>query len=747
MHLPLKEPLTPRYIHVNPTTNQIHLMVPIVGGQEISTDNTCQATAALKKFFDGGALSELNTYQSALIFDIGLLTQDNPLRVVKEERLTQINTYIEAVKAMRYSYGHTLNAFLAKPSNLYSIQLRPREQDSESRVINPAFNLARKNNSSGEPLSVLYHAMHHIFPSTTIAPRHPQAMLTTAVLGDLSPSPTFAEIVSVLTAQCKQCFGIEIDFTSYFNRLNNKVIKQTLNQASIDVLMGFDEDPATPEEYIDALLGTCAPNLWGTIPTPTSPFYSIPTTASVDEKTEQLSIITQFYLANLNVYCKAKGISIQNFGVILDGSPALSHDLTQAVSTALSAGNQTEQAICAFYANHTHEFGLSHPLTPEDITAVQQQFERTYRTITATKENPHMDDFMILNKEATGETAYFVTHQGAICVNFAEIVTLDVANQDYFARIRADFSEHPAEIPNKNEGIFAIVDIELETLLTRINDDQFQLLPEEVKEAYHALPGFQMRQFLFNVAKGKQIEAETLLTTTQHNTQILLQTPGIFTDYSGRTFHCTAYEYAYWAKDTHMCRMLEAHMEDDTKTLLLARVETMEQHGLAYQQEGQNFQTKHFDMTPLIKTIEEYIRGWNWWIRESDTHTLRAAQMKIGKAQRDVPAHIAQEYCRRDRSFGIIPEFHEKTLPRVLNYDNFEPSWFPLKSPSTGLGFDFAFARGGLPGVRSVWAGMPLCILDRLAMYELDDVRTAELAQSRANLSQPTNRVGMSQIG
>jgi hypothetical protein len=34
-------------------------MVPVVGGQEISTDNTCKATVALREFFDGGALRPL----------------------------------------------------------------------------------------------------------------------------------------------------------------------------------------------------------------------------------------------------------------------------------------------------------------------------------------------------------------------------------------------------------------------------------------------------------------------------------------------------------------------------------------------------------------------------------------------------------------------------------------------------------------------------------------------------------------
>ena len=54
MQIPLIEPKSTRYIHVNPVTNRVHLLVPFVGGQDISTDNTCQSNVELKAFFGGG---------------------------------------------------------------------------------------------------------------------------------------------------------------------------------------------------------------------------------------------------------------------------------------------------------------------------------------------------------------------------------------------------------------------------------------------------------------------------------------------------------------------------------------------------------------------------------------------------------------------------------------------------------------------------------------------------------------------
>ncbi len=488
-----------------------------------------------------------------MAFDIALLEAGNPQRAGKEARLAQIKVYIEAISAMHFSYGDAMTAFLARPSNLYSIQLRPRVQDNQSRVVNPAFNIERRNSAAGIPLSPLYNAMHSTYPSIAIAVRDPRTTLTTAVFSAIPASPSFEDIQRALGEQCLTLFGLTIDF-------KRRADGTEANRAAIDGLMGLGDD-ATSQEYIEGLLGACALDVWETIPTP--PFYSTSTATPVEEKTERLSIMTQFFLANLNVYCKAKSISAQNFGTMLDASPALSNELVSVVSTTLSAGDDVERVLCTFCNVNADEFELTRPLNAADVAAVKQTFERTWRTVTATKENPHMDDFMILDKEAVGETAKFVTHQGSICVDFADMVDAVAAsaNAAYFASVRADFAAHPAEIPHGNESVAGEIEVDIETLLARINDEQLERLPQAAKDACRGHPRFQARHFLSSVAKGTpdktdathvKTEAEALLTAHPANTQTLLRAQGVFTDYSGRTFNCTAYEYAYWAKDTHM---------------------------------------------------------------------------------------------------------------------------------------------------------------------------------------------------
>jgi len=269
MKIPFAEPMSPRYIYINPETNHVHLLVPLVQGQEISTDNTCKSTAALTEF-KKAALNELNTYKSALEFDLELLgDDDSPLKALKEARLTQINAYINAMPLMQEKYLSAIASQMSKTSsNLYSIQLRPHTQDPQSTVVNPVFSIERTNDANGIPKSALYNIMYGSYPHVTIAPLDPKSQLDAAVLGALSGLATdFTQIQAEMTTQCQRLFGLAVDFT--------KIGHSTpVSQAYIDATMEFSPAaPATTQEYIDALWGTCAPNIGANIAT--KPFYSV----------------------------------------------------------------------------------------------------------------------------------------------------------------------------------------------------------------------------------------------------------------------------------------------------------------------------------------------------------------------------------------------------------------------------------------------------------------------------------------
>lgn len=280
----------------------------------------------------------------------------------------------------------------------------------------------------------------------------------------------------------------------------------------------------------------------------------------------------------------------------------------------------------------------------------------------------------------------------------------------------------------------------------------------ESASASRTHPSFQVRDFLHDVAEGRQDEAKALLTATPANTQILLRTPGLFTDYSGRTFNCTAYEYAYWAKDTHMCRMLERQMSEETKAAMSERIDAIEAVGLSYEQRGAVVEhSKHFDFSPLKTALDNYVRGCDGWAAARNWDAIKIAWMAVGVAQRDMPVHVVNEYCWPDRPFSPLPTFNEDTLPRTITFYKYmtrDVPLFPLVvSDSAGLGVEFALIRAGsreaavLRGESRGAGSRPLpgwCAMDLAAISRLDEVRTADLTLSRKNLKPPVSAPGMS---
>lgn len=261
-----------------------------------------------------------------------------------------------------------------------------------------------------------------------------------------------------------------------------------------------------------------------------------------------------------------------------------------------------------------------------------------------------------------------------------------------------------------------------------------------------------LNKFLQRIAYGEQDMAEKLFTTAYSGNvekiQQALLHRGTFTDYSGRTFQCSAYEYAYWAKDTHMCRMLKNYMDNATKAEMLKRVTEIEHTGLSYTQQGVAHCTHHFDLMPLIQSLQFYVDNYGTWFDAEDWTAIEAAWMKVGLAQRDVPAHVAQEYCRTDRAFNPCPPFNELILPRILTFNNYikskTKSWFPLKPSNSGLGFDFVLIREERVHAQS-WSRISFpsdsfIRIDLAAVSRLDEVRTVELSQLREHLNPATSQ-------
>jgi hypothetical protein len=190
--------------------------------------------------------------------------------------------------------------------------------------------------------------------------------------------------------------------------------------------------------------------------------------------------------------------------------------------------------------------------------------------------------------------------------------------------------------------------------------------------------------------------------------------------------------------------MLERYMDEETKALILARITINDEIGLSYQQNGALHRSPHFDFTPLIEAYQRYLDGFGAWFAASHWRAIDAAWLAVGLAQRDVPVHVAQEYCRPDRSFYPCPEFNEVSLPRVLSFYYFGNvrTWFPAERLGADGAETWAARRGrgahaGVDGRYMALAVVSLAQIDLAAMTRLDEVRTDQLTQSREYLQSP----------
>ncbi|MFJ1269863.1 hypothetical protein ACD661_14975 [Legionella lytica] len=312
----------------------------------------------------------------------------------------------------------------------------------------------------------------------------------------------------------------------------------------------------------------------------------------------------------------------------------------------------------------------------------------------------------------------------------------------------SQFLENTQFIPENTFDLLAfLAKISKEHRLTYLRLSQHLLSPfiQDVSDA-QLIEIFEqqvVQKFLQHVAYGQQDEAEALLQS-EHNfaQKLLTASKNPFIDYSGRTFTSTAYEYAYWAMDTHMRRMLEKHMDSNTKKVIFGLLQHIPTAGgLEYLDgTGTMQRSAHFDFSELKKALLDYHNGY-----EERTMTEReAAWRDVGKAQRDVPAHVAHEYCRPDRAFHCCPKFNGRSLPRVLTLSSRwtipggTHSWFPL-APSTGLGFKDAahrmwFEDGAGVSSGSIGTEVVSAEHDLKAITRLEKVRTADLKKSLNNL-------------
>ena len=203
-----------------------------------------------------------------------------------------------------------------------------------------------------------------------------------------------------------------------------------------------------------------------------------------------------------------------NFGAILDGNAALSHGVALCVATSLANNQPVEDALLDFVENDP-AFQLqagANTFTAVRRQEIKQRFNSQFNTIQG---SPHFDEFIVLEQTRSGP---FTEHQGAICVDFKDLVKeLRIQPRDaatWSLRHADTFGLNPeglAILPHQNPQIEVVcVELTAAKLNARIQgylrqpatlDTLAEFLLTDVITVPHARPGaaapVETRQKLF----------------------------------------------------------------------------------------------------------------------------------------------------------------------------------------------------------------------------------------------------------
>ena len=264
-------------------------------------------------------------------------------------------------------------------------------------------------------------------------------------------------------------------------------------------------------------------------------------------------------------------------------------------------------------------------------------------------------------------------------------------------------------------------------------------------EPEHVSSQGDVEKLLLHVARGEQDEAEAMLKIKGN--EFLLLHKGKVTDYSNRTFNSiTAFQYALWALDWHMWKMLRTYLDVADPSAAARQLQDLESNGPGL---GNADHGKHYDFTPLMQALKTYVDQFDALYAAQKYGDLQSLWIKgVGGAQCLVPAHVANEYCRPDRPFHPRPTFTEDTLPRTFDLYS-DNKFFPLSKYSWGsLSLDFfihrdsrscgtrssPFTRGDGPW--TTWTEHQDCLArDLIAITGLCEVRTWQYQDLKRELS------------
>jgi len=518
------------YVYVD-ENNMVHLLCPTIRGETIGLDNTCQTTRELKKFFGLGkdnqgksAVDILTRYREDLTIDIALLegSADRDELQKKRARLQQVDQYIgclnstskeiirnlEITKSQPFgSYPSAIQAMLRRKSNCVSILLSPLQPDEDKYLNGVGSYIFSVGRGKSE---VLGKDLRQSFSSVTQV-----ASIRNRILENIQKKmgektrefdDKFVKtIIAALQAEIEQETGEKVDLskskTKHLERDEYPIINETYFTDTVFTYAKDDEIP--PKELADSILAAClTDDFWRGLPS-ANHFKAAAALEDQEQRAEKTSILTQFFLAEVNVFCYVAGKSTADFGKILESgtNKALRQELAYIVTNALANNKSVEKSLIDFIDKNHTAFGLSHPISDEEAKQIIDRFKVEYRTII---DAPHFDEFILFLPDKKGD---FVNYQNRISFHFSYFLEeipgqmLSVEQRSFLTdRFNAFKTKSQNRLPPQNNIVLktiAITDQELKSVLTnnpRSLLEHLDQLSDEVVKAIKSSDGWDLLQ-------------------------------------------------------------------------------------------------------------------------------------------------------------------------------------------------------------------------------------------------------------
>ena len=455
-----KEPERSDYIYID-KNNRVHLLLPIIGGQEIGIDNTCQTVNELITFFgpnENSAENNLRRYKKSLEDDISAIRSQKgisryayqDLMKEKKQRLEQIEKYIDLIREVKDNYNTDIDQLftaglpdlpsavhkvIKSAKNAFAVRLSPRETDPFTSFHDPIFSLMR-NRSQYELWGpkALTHGLGARLRSAFLPEDNTPLLIN-------RKSPKEQVIQTILSAIEDKNMNVPLEerkqklehlksiIQKELVKINPEIKSLEKNRAdqTMDLdyleLMGITEHDAI-ENWIDTLVeSTVDPVVWDRPEIHeilfgsgdnVSVFYDpVDKGISRERLAEAMSIRVQYLLAEINIYCKKNELSNANFGKFFDKEPHAT-ELSRLVKEGLGRGEDIEPVIYTYINSHNAALKLQTSLTITQQEEITRKFSQNYNVI---KNSPHFDEFFVMDPDKKG--AMF-SHQSRISCHFLD---------------------------------------------------------------------------------------------------------------------------------------------------------------------------------------------------------------------------------------------------------------------------------------------------------------------------------------